>query len=160
MSSPNDISDRIIEDKGLPQSLQLTPKPQAETWGSESYSTPTNASGDQFQNLSPPAIVRNDGSPSLLLNQRIQFPVNYEDSVVENAEANASLQAIRGRLLFGVPPEVDLGLPPNFPPPNNGDLRRVIRPRISQGVFDRPVIPAWDFHLRSPVSTAVLKFNF
>ena len=150
MSSPNDNSD-------------LTPKPQAETWpwGSESYSTPTNASGDQFQNLSPPAIVRNDGSSSLLTNRRIQFfPVNDEDSVVENAEANASLQAIRRRLLFGVPPEVDLGLPPHFPPPNNGDLRSVIRPRISQGVFDRPIMPAWDFHLGSPVSTAVLKFNF
>ncbi len=81
MSSPNDISDRI-EDEGLAQSLQLTPEPQAETWGSESYSTPTNASGDQFQNLSPPAIVRNDSIPSLLMNQRIQFPVD-EDSVVE-----------------------------------------------------------------------------
>jgi hypothetical protein len=115
--------------------------------------------GDQFQNLSPPAIVRNDSIPSLLMNQRIQFPVD-EDSVVENAEANASLQAVRRRLLFGVPPEVDLGLPPHFPPPNNGDLRRVIRPRISQGVFDRPIMPAWDFHLGSPVSTAVLKFNF
>jgi hypothetical protein len=37
---------------------------------------------------------------------------------------------------FGVPPEVrargvDLGLPHNFPLPNNGDLRCVIRPRIS-----------------------------
>ena len=162
MSSPNDNSDRI-EDEGLPQSLQLTPKPQAETWGSESYSTPTNASGDQFQNLSPPAIVRNDGSSSVLMNQRIQFPVDDEDFVVENAEANASLQAIRRRLLFGVPPEVDLGLPPNFPPPNNGDLRMrhpMIRPRISQGVFDRPFMPAWDNHLGSPVSTAVLKFNF
>ena len=159
MSSPSVTSDRI-EDEGLPQSLQLTPKPQAETWGSESYSTPTNASGDQFQNLSPPAIVRNDGSSSLLTNRRIQFPVNDEDSVVENAEANASLQAIRRRLLFGVPPEVDLGLPPHFPPPNNGDLRSVIRPRISQGVFDRPFMPAWDNQLGSPVSTAVLKFNF
>ena len=142
MSSPNDISDRI-EDEGLAQSLQLTPEPQAETWGSESYSTPTNASGDQFQNLSPPAIVRNDGSSSVLMNQRIQFPVDDEDFVVENAEANASLQAIRRRLLFGVPPEVDLGLPPNFPPPNNGDLRmrpHMIRPRISQGAFDRPVM--------------------
>ena len=158
MSSPNVTSDHI-EDEGLPQSLQLTPKPQAETWGSESYSTPTIASGDQFQNLSPPAIVRNDSIPSLLMNRRIQFPVD-EDSVVENAEANASLQAIRRRLLFGVPPEVDLGLPPHFPPPNNGDLRSVIRPRISQGVFDRPIMPAWDYHLGSPVSTAVLKFNF
>ena len=158
MSSPSVTSDRI-EDEGLPQSLQLTPKPQAETWGSESYSTPTNASGDQFQNLSPPAIVRNDGSSSVLMNQRIQFPVDDEDFVVENAEANASLQAIRRRLLFGVSPEVDLGLPPNFPPPNNGDLRSVIRPRISQGVFDRPIMPAWDYHLGSPVSTAVLKFN-
>jgi hypothetical protein len=160
MSSPNVTSDHI-EDEGLPQSLQLTPKPQAETWGSESYSTPTIASGDQFQNLSPPAIVRNDSIPSLLMNQRIQFPVD-EDSVVENAEANGLLQAVRRRLLFGVPPEVevDLGLPPHFPPPNNGDLRSVIRPRISQGVFDRPIMPAWDFHLGSPVSTAVLKFNF
>ena len=159
MSSPDDNSDRI-EDEGLPQSLQLTPSPQAETWGSESYSTPTNVSGDQFQNLSPPAIVRNDGSSSLLMNRRIQFPVDDENFVVENAEANASLQAIRRRLLFGVSPEVDLGLPPNFPPPNNGDLRSVIRPRISQGVFDRPIMPAWDYHLGSPVSTAVLKFNF
>ena len=133
MSSPNGTSD-CIEDEGPPQ---LTPKPPAETWGNESYSTPTNASeaDPSFQNLSPPPIVRNDGSPSLLMNRGIQFPVDHEDSVVENAEANASLQAIR-RLLFGVPPEVrargvDLGLPPNFPLPNNGDLRCVIRPRIS-----------------------------
>ena len=128
MSSPNGTSD-CIEDEGPPQ---LTPKPPAETWGNESYSTPTNASAadPSFQNLSPPAIVRNDGSPSLLMNRRIQFPVDHEDSVVENAEANASLQAIRRRLFFGVPPEVrapgvDLGLPPNLP------LPCVIRPRIS-----------------------------
>jgi len=38
-------------------------------------------------------------------------------------------------------------------------MRPVIRPRISQGVFDRPFIPAWDVQMRSPVSTAVLKFN-
>jgi hypothetical protein len=95
------------------------------------------------------------------MNRRIQFPVDDEDSAVENAEANASLQAIRRRLLFGVP-EMDLGLPPNFPPPNNGNLRMrppMIRPRISQGVFDRPFMPAWDNHLGSPMSTAVLKFN-
>ena len=163
MSSPNDTSDRI-EDDGLPQSLQLTPKPPAETWGIESYFTPTNASeaDPSFHNLSPPALVRNDNPPSLLMmNRRIQFPVDYKDSAVENAEANASLLVIRRRLLFGVPPEVDLGLPPNFLPPNNGDLRMrpVIRPRISQGVFDRPFIPAWDVQMRSPVSTAVLKFN-
>ena len=166
MSSPNDTSDRI-EDDGLPQSLQLTPKPPAETWGNESYFTPTKATSEadpSFHNLSPPALVRNDRRPSLLMmNRRIQFPVDNEDSYVENAEANASLLVIRRRLLFGVPPEVDLGLPPNFLPPNNGDLRmrHVIRPRISQGVFDRSFIPAWDVQMRSssPVSTAVLKFN-
>jgi hypothetical protein len=65
------------------------------------------------------------------MNRRIQFPVDHEDSVVENAEANASLQVLRRRLLFGVPPEVPKGWPPNFPLPNNGDLRNVIKPRIS-----------------------------
>jgi len=162
MSSPNDTSDRI-EDDGLPQSLQLTPKPPAETWGNESYSTPTNASeaDPSFHNLSPPALVRNDSRPSLLMTEGFSFQSIMKTLSVENAEANASLSVIRRRLLFGVPPEVDLGLPPNFLPPNNGDMRMrpVIRPRISQGVFDRPFIPAWDVQMRSPVSTAVLKFN-
>jgi len=63
----------------------------------------TNNRSDEstFHNLSPPAIVRNDVRRPLLMSRRIQFPAD-EDSTVENAEANATLQVIKG-FLYGPP---------------------------------------------------------
>ena len=55
-----------------------------------------------FYNPSPPVIVRNDVRRPLLMSQRIEFPAN-EDSTVENADANATLQVIK---CLGLPFEI------------------------------------------------------